>query len=507
MRHALRLPLFIFSCWLWSTAGAQVNALVVNHRICELATEQTIVRTIPVGCEIVDATLGCPSGKPLALQFNFEAPPGAEATLTVSNPPPGLQPAPNVGNITQTGLGTFKMGPGRTILVGFMSDAAPASILATSVKLPSTAISGTSFWLTGPEAAGLVKLNVAQIVGNYVVDAATVRHYYYPCLSSTGGDHITISGPSSGAVVLMDARTPTACAGSSGYRGFPRIELPNLLGRSTCLERVTLYSEGALEFHKDSVAFGNAGDDDLPITLRGLAAERVKIWVLYDPCRPQGSACQSTPAESQARPRRHLENAQRIYREQWSGITFDHVGGNEDLSVSTNRKLRNLVDNNLLACFDARSTKDTLKELPGLTGQTVETYSQHLNIFYVKNPKALGWWCGNYDPDGIGRDTILLHANAYPETLAHELGHALLYSRNHANVGVDGFSYAHQNNLMRSDSGGEELTLGQMFRASLADVSPLNRHGGRVGEQQVTCSGDSQSPESCPQLIQDVVPR
>jgi hypothetical protein len=513
MRHAMRLPILIFGCWLWSTAGAQVNALVVNHWICDVDTEPPIVRTVPVGCEIVDTTLGCPTAKPLALQFHFEAPPGAEATLTVSNPPLGLAPAPNATNVTKTGPATYKMLPGRTTLVGFLSDASPAPILATSVTLPQTAISGTSFWLTGPESAGLVKLKISQIVNNYVVSSATVRHYYYPCTSSTGGDHITITGSSSGAVALMDARTQTACDGPDGYRGFPKIALPNLFSRTnlfastTCLERVALYSEGALDFRKDSSVWKDAGDDDLRITLTGRAKQPVKIWVLYDPCATPGSTCLSTLSESKARPRRHLENAQRIYRQQWSGITFDHIGGNEDLAISTDRNLRNLVDNNLLRCFDSKSTKETLKVLPGLTGQDTGTYSRHLNIFYVKNPKALGQWCGAYDPVGIGRDTILLHANAYPETFAHELGHALLYSGKHANVGTDGFLDAHRYNLMTSDINGEELTLGQMFRASLADVSPLNRHGGRPGQQKVTCSGNSQSPESCPELIQDVVPR
>src|SRR5262245_30391288 len=174
MRHTLRVPILLLSCWLWSTAGAQVNALVVNHRICDIATEAPIVRTVPVGCDIVDATLGCPPAKPLVLELDFEAPPGAQATLSVSSPPAGLKPAPNALNVTQTGAGEFKMGPGRAVLVGFQSDTAPAPVLATSIMLPSTAISGTSFWLTGPESAGLVKLKVEQIVGNYLVAAATV---------------------------------------------------------------------------------------------------------------------------------------------------------------------------------------------------------------------------------------------------------------------------------------------------------------------------------------------
>jgi hypothetical protein len=506
MRYAMRLPILLLSCWLWSTAGAQVNALVVNHQICEIATEPLIVRTIPVGCDIVDATLGCPAATRLALQLQFEAPPGAAASLTVSNPPTGLLPASYSANLTPTGPGTFKMLPGAATLTGFHSDTSPAPILGISVTVPQTAFSGASFWLTGPESAGLVKLKVEQIVGNYVVGAATVRHYYYPCTSATGGDHITITGSSSGAVALMSARSQTACGGPNGYRGFPEIPLPKLFAKSTCLERVALYSDGALDF-RNNTAIWKDGADTLPITLKARAKQPVKIWVLYDPCQTPGGTCLSTKAISLARPTRHLENAQRIYGEQWSGITFEHIGAVADLAVSPNSKLRDLVDNDKLSCSDQKSTKDTLRELPGLTGQDKTTYARHLNIFYVKNPQALGWWCGNYDPDGIGRDTILLHANAYPETFAHELGHALLYSRNHADVGVDGFGYAHRYNLMSSDSIGEELTLGQMFRANLADVSPLNRHGGRVGGQQVTCSGNSQSADSCPQLIEDVVPR
>lgn len=209
-----------------------------------------------------------------------------------------------------------------------------------------------------------------------------------------------------------------------------------------------------------------------------MTPQPIKMWVLHDPANVAQLATVN------------LQTATRIFRQQFSGITFKFGGiepnpGNSDLDEA--------VADSAIACDNL----GLLTALPGVN-------AKHLNIFYLDVIAGYGIWCG--DQGGMGRNIILMGANAKSRTLAHEIGHALLDSGRHANPGVDGFSDAHVENLITSNAGGEQLTLGQLFRASLSPASPVNRHGARSGPQ-ATCSADSASPDSCPALTRDVTPR
>jgi hypothetical protein len=514
MPYRISIAGLVCALVLCSVAAARPSGFVVSHWICDMATEPVIARTVAVGCEVVDTTLGCTSGSPLTLQLKFNAPSGATAELDLTNPPAGLQPAVGTqnGSATRTSASRIVMTPGAAMLSGFTSDAATVPMLTVTIKVPPSAFpapaaSWLNAWLSGPESAAQVTLDLMQIVGRYETSRTSIRHYYYSCRSRDSLDRIAVGnrGNSTGAVALVDAKAGASCLEHDGYRGIPFIALPNLFAKDLCLERETLFSNAkGVQFQKTSSFWHDAAGETMQLDLAEMARQRVRIWVLYNPCPGPGACPPFMMSEMKQRPARHLENAARVYAEQFGGIAFERTV-NTDLSASTSSELRTAVDRNQLQC-DQANTPNTLTLLKSFTGLTAAEYSQQLNVFYVKHPGGWGIWCGVYDPYGIGRDTILLHASALPDTLAHEIGHALLNSGAHVED-LAGFTSAHWENLMVGQFVGEQLTLGQLFRASLSPDSPVNRHGGRPGGATAACWAIPGSPESCPNLPLDVTPR
>ena len=420
-----------------SFAAAQTDGLVVNHRVCDMETEPTIARSVPIGCEFLDQSLGCTASSPLALHLNFQAPAGSTARLQLTNVPPGLQPAvgTQIGTVKRLTHSTIEVMPGLGTVSGFVSDATQVPVADVTVHVPQQTVAVTpNPWLSGPGSAAQVRLNLRQVVGNYVADETSITHFYYPCGTGKPVDTIKLEQlqPNSGAVALIDARvTPLGatggppCVSYGGYPGVPFIALPNLLARQGCLERVTIYSSrNALAFRKNSADplgdnlspfWTDAAGQELRVPLQGMAQLPIKMWVLHDPDNMEPQALHN------------LQTATRILQEQFSGIAFSFSGIEPK---PRNRRLDDAVADSAISC----NKFDLLTELPGVD-------DQHLNIFYLGIIQGFGVWCGVQG--GFGRNIILVGTNAKIRTLAHEIGHALLDSGKHARPGEDGFSSAH----------------------------------------------------------------
>lgn len=526
MRYS-RLVGLIFGLGLCS-AGAQASQLVVNHWACEVDEQQGAPRMVPVGCDVVGAALGCPTSSPLQVQLRFKAPPEATAVIKVMNAPATLAPAVGAwaGTAKRMDATTISMRPGMATLSGFVADAASVPRLVIDIDVEESDLQGASSpWLSDSDAAQQIELNVTQVVGNYQVSHTTLTHYYYSCGVRSPWDQITIVNrtPSPPVVALLDAKSETGCMPARGFRGqsaAPLVPLPNLVNKGGCLERVAVFStDRALAFRKDSAFWKDGLNDDMSVELAKPVRQHIKLWVLYDPCRTPdpdpGVVCLSA-AEMEARPTRHLEHATRLYAEQFSGIALQRIRV-KDFAERTESWVRGPVDGFEIQC-DTLYTQASLDKLLQIVNESplpipdgaIEAaraaYGRSLNVFYVKAAAGLGVWCGEHDPDGIGRDTILLSADAELVTLAHEIGHALLDNGGHAEDEPGYSTTAHADNLMRG-SPQEALTLGQMFRMSLYENSSLNRQGARATLPKVTCSQAADASNACPGIWSDVRPR
>lgn len=513
MLYRIRIAGLVCGLALCSTAAAGPKGFVINHWICEMATEAVMTRTVAVGCDVVDPRLGCPADSPLTLRLKFNAPSGATAELSLRNAPPGLQPAVGErnGSATRISASTIVMKPGAATLTGFTSNAATVPMITVGVKVPAEAFPAPraawiNAWMPGPESAAQITLDLIQIVGQYRTSQTSIRHYYYSCRARDKMDTITLGnrGSSTGAVGVVDAKASSTCLEFGGYRGMPFIPLPNLKLKGACLERETVFSNArGVQFKKTTSFWQDTIGDNMLVDLAAMARQPVKFWILYDPCAGPGACPTFMANEMKQRPARHLENSARIYAEQFGGISFDREGDQDPLPA-IGSTLRTAVDLYQLQC-DEESTQFTLDQIRMFTGLTDAEYSKRMNIFYVKHPGGYGIWCGVYD-QGIGRNTILLHQAPLLDTLAHEIGHALLDSGDHVED-IAGFGNAHPENLMVGEFVGEQLTLGQLFHASLNPESSVNRHGGRPGGATANCDANPASPESCPDLWYDVTPR
>lgn len=498
MRYSLRIIGVLIGTAMWSMAGAQ-NGFVVNHWICKMGNEVAVARSVPVGCEFVDLTLGCAVDSPLALTLNFQAPAGSVARLELTNVPTGLQPAVGVqiGTVKRVSTSTIEIFPGVGNVTGFVSTGASVPVASVTFQVPKQALTPPpNPWLPGPASAAQVKLDLTQVVGDYVADKNSIIHFYYPCSQKHKDDRLDLQDQaSSGAVALIDARfeppDPNAdpCLRYADHAGVPDIHLPNLLSKQQCLERVAVFGDAdAVWFRKESSdplgdnlgPFWNVQTgQELPVPMKSLASQPLKIWVLHDPANMKQLAMD------------HLASASRIYRAQFGGIAFGFTDVEPDPGDDA---LAAKVAGGEIGCHDL----DPLTNVRGFK-------NEQLNIFYVMRLDGVyGIWCG--EQGGSGRDIILIGANALPLTLAHEIGHALLDSLGHTEE-LSGYSLAFQENLMTSFVGGEQLTLGQLFRTSLSSASSINRHGARPSRPQVTCSVASASPNSCPDPFLDVTPR
>ncbi len=223
-----------------------------------------------------------------------------------------------------------------------------------------------------------------------------------------------------------------------------------------------------------------------------LVNEPLKVWLLYDYCSEPAATdvCGATPwADARNKVAQHLGEADRIFSRSHAGISFANASVNV---ISGNRELEELIYRDAIRCHSDPQNPDLVanltRELAAFTGQTETEYSQHLNVFYVRHPLGFGQWCGQEDPYGPGRDTILMGRDARLRTLAHEIGHAYLNSGAHVDdtwpVSFSEDDVAH--NLMRVSSPGDRLTSDQVSSAHMNPGSIVNRHS--AGSRQTTCS-------------------
>ena len=158
-----------------------------------MEAEQPVARSVPIGCEFVDQTLGCAANSPLTVHLNFQAPPGSKAQLRLTNVPAGLQPAVGAqfGTVKRVNASTIEIGPGLGSSSGFVSNATPSPVASVTFDVPKQAVEATpNPWLIGPASAAQVRLDLKQAVGNYIADRTSITHFYYPCKTKTTVDQI-----------------------------------------------------------------------------------------------------------------------------------------------------------------------------------------------------------------------------------------------------------------------------------------------------------------------------
>lgn len=181
----------------------------------------------------------------------------------------------------------------------------------------------------------------------------------------------------------------------------------------------------------------------------------VSTWLLYDPCVAR--SCTSAQRKwSNERLATDLARTNEIYRASFAGIELRQRAVVSLLHVASVAEVLDLDCG--AAAQDARA----------VLGYSAD----RLNVYYVRNPGARGLWCSP--------DTILIGFNAFSETLAHEVGHALGLA--HIPDGEPGA----RDNLMREAGAMSSLTPAQIETMNYSAASIIHRWARMERESQFT---------------------
>lgn len=511
MRHS---PVPLLSLILAGGALAQtpVNH-VFNHRACDPEGSPRTAPVVAVGCQVLDPDLGCVADSPVTLLLNLQAPAALRVKVLLSNAPPQLLNQLVVTGKAKLHESTLIVAPGSSAITGFSGASIPIPLLRPSVVLPPQSSGG----LDGA-ATTRVRFVISQFVGATRVADASVNDVYRGCSRArTAGDTIVQSQFSSSrnAVALIHGRRSTGCGTpwSEVHTGAATIFLGNLLKNEGCFSSAATFSQDhAVAFKPGLTSWTNDAIDKLPMPAGARVLERVKLWLLYDPCVAGEFPCTALQRAAVKKwPETNLATAALILKQQFGGIDFENLG-KTDLTEIEDAERSALVQAAWIpagcggSSASPNSPTPTQLTLNALTAATGAIAPNQLNVFYVLDPGGGGVWCAANDPDGRGINTILIASHHDPRELAHEIGHALLNFGGHVE-GLPGFTNDMiRRNLMNSQNLGDALTIGQLFRANVDTGSAVNRHGRRPGASTLPC--DNPTPgSSCPKLSLDVMPR
>jgi hypothetical protein len=480
-----------------------------QYAVCDNPEEREFAEIVGVGCQDPGETMGCGAGERLSLKIRFDAPPDAQAKarLTLSGTTAvtfAPAPAGRAGNV-------YFLTPGEYAVTGFSADSDPAPSITVSVQVDQS-------WLVGLQSrqAPVQRITVrfVQMAGAQQVGDLSLSALYTPCAASlTSGDFVIMPGaPARKSVALIDGKR-TACVRREAHVGAGIITVENLVPTTGCAPaRATIFMhQAAVEYMDTTDAIWKPGPgDELRATKAAPVIEDIGLWLLYANC--VGGSCQ--PANTQSLidvAKATLNLARDRYLNLFGGVSFDAVRV-VNLTTSTDSEVEVA---RTLKCNDPTNTHAAIAKFDkvrAMAGPDPE-YGKRLDVVFVRTAGGNAEWCGAHATGSDvepGSNLIVMTLLNDPFILAHEIGHALLNSGEHAD-NENGFLETNGlNNLMRpGDQTGGYLTIGQLYRMNLLDGSALNRHGKRPGGAKVACGGSGESvqcPAACFDVLRQVQP-
>lgn len=480
-----------------------------QYAVCDNPEEREFAEIVGVGCQDPGEAMGCGGEERLSLKIRFDAPPDAKAKarLSLSNAPAiTFDPAPagHAGN-------AYFVTPGEYTVTGFSANSDPAPSITVAVQVDQS-------WLVGLQSrqapAQRIAVQFVQRAGAEQVSDLSLSALYTPCAASlTSGDFVIVPGPPARkSVALIDGKR-TGCVRREKHVGAGIITVENLVPTTGCAPaRATIF------MHQAAVDFMDATDaiwkfepgDELYATKANPVVEDIWLWLLDANC--VGQSCQpSSTQDLMDVAKAALNLASDHYRNLFGGISFDAVRV-VNLTTSTDPDVeaaRTLKCNDLNNTHDAIANFDRVRDMVGQDPSD----GKRLDVVYVRTASANGEWCGEHAKGSDvepGSNLIVMTLLNDPFLLAHELGHALLNSGEHADADHGFLAADGVDNLMRpGDQAGSYLTIGQLYRMNLLDGSALNRHGKRPGEAEVQCDGPGESvqcPAACFDVLRQVEP-
>ncbi len=277
------------------------------------------------------------------------------------------------------------------------------------------------------------------------------------------------------AVIILDGSLGSGCLDDEVYRTQASLSSQNLVTKSGCDSGIIVLSDDDRLTLVSPVqpAWTNAANEVRQITLSEMLVIPVTIW-LVDPSP-------TVRANFQQNAQTHRARLLQLYNTNNTGITFQFTENKIDdtLQVNTVRDTVQQIVNT------SRCNTGAVEGDPALFD------ADAINVYYATFSGVNGIAC---KPNFIGMTA------ATPETLAHEIGHALDL-RHYGNNASDNDNVMWWTGIQNRDN----LTIGQAFRANLNPASGINALNVRSGAMR-QCGHDTINSD-CPDIRLDVTPK
>ena len=427
------------------------------------------------GCEVIDCCPGCPGPGWIDWRIRVVGDPIGRFVLDFEGLAPELAARLELkgGRNGSLQRDQLVLGPGEFVLRGLTADhkGRPPVVLpriewdeaALKQRMETADVNDPK---PGADAGGL-ELHVTQFLGDFPIRESTylIRlRWCWPKLPLPCDEVVLTNNTSNdSAIVLLDGKR-ASCIDDEIARAVSRTCVPNLRRPGACNVEAAVFSDdNAMEFISPVTIWTDPIGDTLSAALDPLPTIPVTVWIMRGPL-----------ANTQTRVNNDMARANQLYNTMNCGIGFGPVTIQDATADPDTAGLLNA------ACGQAANLRNRI----GFT-------ANQLNVYYLNDPGARGWHCGN--------NTLIVGAGADNESLAHEFGHAL--SLGHTNS----ISCMSGTNLMvTGGTGRDNITEGQCFRCNLNPSSDLNELGVRTGTTR-TCA-DATTSNQCPDLCLDANP-
>ncbi len=406
---------------------------------------------IPVGCEVVDCCPGCP-GPPLDWHIFVSDP----VELTFENLPSETREKVVVeGNAKWTGETTLLLSAGRSVLRGFPAQAAQPPVANVAINADAVADKR-------PDTRGRdhFRFEVRQQLGEIVVNETSARYSIFNC-PAPPGDRLRLdnNAGANASVALLDARRSSGCVNDQPFHLTSVRDVGSVSSNGSCNSEVAVFSpDDAMQLRTNVNTWTSILGDVTPVDLTpDIRNTPLTVWIM-----------RGTFANTNARLTTDRARASQLFNTMGVGTIVSTPAIND---ATGDADTAGLLDAD---CDDAANLRSRIGFTAG-----------RLNVYYLDDPGARGWWCGN--------NTIIIGSGADNESLAHEIGHAFTLDHTNTVAGIPS-----TNLMITGGTGRNSITKGQAFRCNLNPSSTMNTNGTRTGITR-NCP-DGTTSTTCPSL-------
>jgi hypothetical protein len=468
---------------------------------------------VNVGCDIIDCCPSCPAAPPIDLRVRVSG----DIVDHVSMLTEGMD-KPELSLVTIEGAGrttderTFEFRAGDSIINNISDQSGqrnlqlhPTIHIVDETQVSQLAQYAKADIPSGNEIYSPILIEIEQLVAGKVIAR---NHARYDVIQCTDFEVVTTdmirldanTGADLAAIISTGERTSDGCVYYRAHRVKNTSGVGNYLTpNAACPPEIAVFSDDdAIELMSaDSwTAWAKWSGTPWDLQPASLAQDRwalpVRIWIAESDATKRAALNTRAKAE--------IDLADLYFNQNHVGISTASSTLLQDLTATADI---NAVTNNATSIWNTCSSA----ALNQIKSRTHMFDPKAVNVYYLDDPVISGVHCRATGTE-FSLKVILMGSGGYPESLAHEIGHALnmrhVNNKDYNNDAVNDF--ANSNIMWGGGSGRTVLSEGQGFRMTFDKHSFLNSEGIRTGGPMERDCPRSLISASCPWVGLDITP-